>query len=130
MCRQWSGRQVFTAPDRFSPYYQYSDTPSGTYWCAAFIDSGRERGFAITLGAPYEHSRWFRGRDTTRRMKSSCPDGECCQRPPAGLAARWEGMAWPSARAHSHVLLALPSGSFPGVDETDVFEFLDRHVTD
>jgi XRE family transcriptional regulator, fatty acid utilization regulator len=130
MCRQWSGRQVFTAPDRFSPYYQYSDTPSGTYWCAAFIDSGRERGFAITLGAPYEHSRWFRGRDTTRRMKSSCPDGECCQRPPAALASRWEGMAWPSARAHSHVLLALPSGGFPGVDETDIFEFLDRHAAD
>ena len=130
MCRQWSGRQVFGAPDRFSPYFQYSDTPSGTYWCAAFIDSGRERGFAITLGAPYEHSRWFRGRDSTIRMKSSCPDGECCQRPPAALAARWQGVAWPSARAHSHVLLALPSGSFPGVDETDVFEFLDRHAAD
>ena len=128
MCRQWSGRQVFSAPDRFSPYYQYSDTPSGTYWCAAFVESGREHGFAITLGAPYEHSPWFRGRDTTRRMKSSCPDGECCQRPPAALAARWEGVAWPSARAHSHVLLALPSGSFPGVDETDVLEFLDRHA--
>jgi len=25
------------------------------------------------------------------------------------------------------VLLALPSGSFPGVDEADVYEFLDRH---
>jgi predicted transcriptional regulator/transcriptional regulator with XRE-family HTH domain len=128
MCRQWSGRQVFTAPDRFSPYYQYSDTPSGTYWCTALIDSGRERGFAITLGARYEGSRWFRGRDTTVRTTSACPSGECCQRPPAALAARWEGMAWPSARAHSHVLLALPSGSFPGVDEADVFEFLDRHA--
>jgi predicted transcriptional regulator/DNA-binding XRE family transcriptional regulator len=130
MCRQWSGRQVFAAPDRFSPYFQYSDTPSGTYFCNAFIDSGRERGFAITLGAPYEHSRWFRGRETTARTRSSCPDGECCQRPPAALAARWEGVAWPSARAHSHVLLALPSGSFPGVDQTDVFEFLDRHASD
>jgi XRE family transcriptional regulator, fatty acid utilization regulator len=129
MCRQWSGRQVFAAQDRFSPYYQYSDTPSGTYWCQALVDSGRERGFAITLGAPYEHSRWFRGRDTTIRMQSRCPDPDCCQHPPAALAARWDGMAWPSARAHSHVLLALPSGSFPGVDETDVFEFLDRHVT-
>jgi predicted transcriptional regulator/DNA-binding XRE family transcriptional regulator len=129
MCRQWSGRQVFAAQDRFSPYYQYSDTPSGTYWCQALVDSGRERGFAITLGAPYEHSRWFRGRDTTTRMQSRCPDPDCCQRPPAALAARWDGMAWPSARAHSHILLALPSGSFPGVDETDVFEFLDRHVT-
>jgi XRE family transcriptional regulator, fatty acid utilization regulator len=130
MCRQWSGRQVFAAPDRFSPYYQYSDTPSGTYWCQALVDSGRERGFAITLGAPYEHSRWFRGRDTTVRMQSRCPDPDCCQRPPAALAARWDGMAWPSARAHSHILVALPSGSFPGVDETDVFEFLDRHVTE
>jgi XRE family transcriptional regulator, fatty acid utilization regulator len=128
MCKQWSGRQVFTATDRFSPHHQYSDTPSGTYWCTALVDSGRERGFAITLGVPYEHSRWFRGRDTTKRSSSACPDGDCCQHPPAALAARWDGMAWPSARAHSHVLLALPSGSFPGVDETDVYEFLDRQA--
>src|ERR1039457_2068618 len=58
MCRQWSGRQVFYASDRYSPYYQYSDTPSGTYWCVAFVDPGRERGSAITLGVPHEHSRW------------------------------------------------------------------------
>jgi XRE family transcriptional regulator, fatty acid utilization regulator len=130
MCRQWSGRQVFTADDRFSPYYQYSDTPSGTYWCAAFVDQSRERGFAITLGVPFEHSRWFRGRETLIRRTSACPDGECCQRPPAALAARWEGRAWPSARAHSHILSALPTGSFPGVDEADVFNFLERHEKD
>jgi XRE family transcriptional regulator, fatty acid utilization regulator len=130
MCRQWSGRQVFTADDRFSPYYQYSDTPSGTYWCAAFVDQSRERGFAITLGVPFEHSRWFRGRETTIRRTSACPEGECCQRPPAALAARWEGRAWPSARAHSHILSALPTGSFPGVDEADVFNFLERHEKD
>ncbi|HEY2549586.1 MAG TPA: helix-turn-helix domain-containing protein [Streptosporangiaceae bacterium] len=127
MCRQWSGRQVFSASDRFSPHYQYSDTPSGTYWCVASVDAGSERGFAITFGVPYEHSRWFRGRDTTQRFSSSCPDPACCQRPPASLAARWQGKAWPSARAHSHILLALPTGSFPGVDDTDVFAFLDRH---
>jgi predicted transcriptional regulator/transcriptional regulator with XRE-family HTH domain len=127
MCRQWAGRQVFSCADRFSPYYQYTDTPSGTYWCVAHIDPGRERGFAITLGIPYEHSRWFRGRETTNRRSSRCPDRDCCQRPPVGLAAHWEGMAWPSARAHSHILSALPTGSFPGVDETDVYEFLDRH---
>src|SRR5712691_10149659 len=127
MCRKWSGRQVFTAEDRFSPYYQYSDTPSGTYWCAAFVDQSREHGFAITLGVPFEHSRWFRGRETTRRVTSACPDGECCQRPPARLAARWDGLAWPSARAHSHILSALPRGSFPGVDEADVYAFLEKH---
>ncbi len=127
MCRHWSGRQVFSSPDRFSPHYQYSDTPSGTYFCVAQIDPGIQRGFAITLGVTYEQSRWFRGRDTTTRMVSACPSPQCCQRPPARLAERWEGMAWPSARAHSHVLSALPTGSFPGVDQGDVYEFLERH---
>ena len=92
MCRQWSGRQVFTADDRFSPYYQYSDTPSGTYWCAAFVDQSGERGFAITLGVPFEHSRWFRGRETTiRRTGRSARTGTAAsaRRPrwrPAGRA--------------------------------------------
>jgi predicted transcriptional regulator len=130
MCRQWSGRQVFSSADRFSPLYQYSDTPSGTYLCVAHIDPGRERGFAITLGVRYEQSRWFRGRETTRRTVSGCPSPECCQRPPADLAERWEGMAWPSARAHSHILSALPTGSFPGVDQGEVYEFLERHASE
>src|SRR5712691_5648149 len=130
MCRFWSGRQVFSAADRFSPHYQYSDTPCGTYWCVASVDPGSERGYAITLGVPFDDARWFRGRDTTKRTKSGCPDPACCQRPPARLAARWDGMAWPSARAHSHILSALPSGSFPGVDEADVYAFLERHEQD
>jgi predicted transcriptional regulator/DNA-binding XRE family transcriptional regulator len=128
LCRQWSGRQVFGAADRFSPYCQYSDTPSGTYFCVAQVDPRAELGFAITLGVPFEHSRWFRGREATTRVRSACPDGECCSRPPAALAERWEGQAWPSARAHSHILSALPAGSFPGVDDADIYEFLDRHA--
>src|SRR5487761_924059 len=65
MCRQWSGRRVFSAPDRFSPHYQYSDTPAGTYFCVAQVDPrADERGYAISLGVPFEHSRWFRGRET------------------------------------------------------------------
>jgi len=127
LCREWSGRQVFGAADRFSPYFQYSDTSSGTYFCVAQVDPRAERGFAITLGVPFEHSRWFRGREATTRRRSACPDGECCSRPPAALAERWEGQAWPSARAHSHILSALPAGSFPGVDDADIYEFLDRH---
>ncbi len=128
LCRQWSGRQVFGAADRFSPYCQYSDTPSGTYFCVAQVDPRAERGFAITLGVPFEHSRWFRGREVTTRRRSACPDGECCSRPPAALSERWEGQAWPSARAHSHILSALPAGSFPGVDDADIYEFLDRQA--
>jgi predicted transcriptional regulator/DNA-binding XRE family transcriptional regulator len=128
LCRQWSGRRVFGAADRFSPYCQYTDTPSGTYFCIAQVDPRADHGFAITLGVPFEHSRWFRGREATTRTRSGCPDGECCSRPPAALAARWEGQAWPSARAHSHILAALPAGSFPGVDDADIYEFLDQHA--
>jgi len=129
MCRQWSGRQVFTAADRYSPHYQYSDTLAGTYFCVAQVDlKAGDTGFAITLGVPFDHSRWFRGRESTIRTRSRCPDGDCCQRAPAALAGRWEGMAWPSARAHSHVLSVLPSGAFPGVDDVDIYEFLDRHA--
>jgi XRE family transcriptional regulator, fatty acid utilization regulator len=127
MCRFWSGRQVFSAADRFSPHHQYSDTPSGTYWCVAAVDAGSDHAYAITFGVKFDDARWFRGRDTTRRTKSACPDPACCQRPPLDLAARWDGMAWPSALAHSHILSALPSGSFPGVDEADIYAFLDRH---
>jgi len=131
MCRQWSGRRVFAAADRYSPHYQYSDTPSGTYFCVAQVDpSANDAGYAITLGVPFDHSRWFRGREATTRTRSRCPDGDCCQRAPAALAERWEGMAWPSARAHSHVLSVLPSGAFPGVDDVDIYEFLDRHSGD
>src|SRR6201996_2040438 len=130
LCRQWSGRRVFGAADRFSPYCQYSDTPSGTYFCVAQVDPRADRGFAITLGVPFEHSRWFRGREATTRTRSACPDGECCSRPPVALAERWEGQAWPSARAHSHILSALPAGSLPGVDDAAIYEFLDQHARD
>ncbi|MEV7006761.1 helix-turn-helix domain-containing protein [Streptosporangium sp. NPDC051022] len=128
MCLQWSGRQVFRSPDRFSVFYQYSDSPTGTYFCVAHVDPSRERDFAITLGVPYRESRWFRGRETTNRTRSGCPSGDCCRRPPAELAQRWDGYAWPSARGNSHVLAALPPGSFPGVDEADVYTFLERHA--
>ncbi len=131
MCRQWSGRQVFGASDRYSPYYQYSDTPSGTYFCVAQVDpKADEKGYAISFGVPFSDSRWFRGRESPIRTKSLCPDGECCQRAPAALAERWEGQAWPSARAHSHILSVLPSGAFPGVDDVDIYEFLDRHAAE
>jgi hypothetical protein len=119
---------VFSAADRFMAHHQYTDTPAGTYFCVAYVDPTQERNFAITLGTTYAESRWFRGRDTPHRATSGCPTGDCCQHPPAELAKRWAGQVWPSARAHSHVLAALPPGSFPGVDETDVYAFLDRQA--
>ena len=120
---------MFAATDPYSIYYQYTDTPAGTHFCVSHVDPGRERDFAITLGVPYRESQWFRGQETAHRATSRCPDPGCCRRPPAELTQRWEGMSWPSARAPSHVLATLPPGSVPGVDDTEVYAFLERHAT-
>jgi transcriptional regulator with XRE-family HTH domain len=128
MCRNWAGRRVFDTPDRYSLYYQYTDTPGGTHFCVAHVDPGRERDVAVTLGVPYAHSQWFRGQETAHRAASRCPDPACCRRPAPELARRWQQQSWPSARAPSHVLATLPPGAFPGVDETEVYSFLERHA--
>lgn len=127
MCRYWAGRRVFASTDPHAPYYQYTDTPTGTHWCVAYVAPGRGHQFAVTVGVPHTDARWFRGRDTTHRATSRCPTGECCLLPPAELARQWEDVAWPSTSLHSHALAAFPSGYFPGVDETDVYRFLERH---
>lgn len=127
-CRQWAARQVFAGRRGSATRYQYTDTTAGTFFSVAHVDAA-DADIAITVGVPYAESRWFRGRDTGERTRSGCPaDDRCCRRPPPELAARWERRAWPSARAHSHLLGALPPGTFPGVDDTDVYLFLDRHA--
>jgi predicted transcriptional regulator/DNA-binding XRE family transcriptional regulator len=127
VCRYWTARVVFDQPDLSTAYQQYTDTNSGTYWCTAVIDRTSAGLFSVSVGVPYADVKWMRGRETTERSKSRCPDPTCCALPPAELADRWEGMAWPSARVHSHLLAAMPPGVFPGVDQTDVLSFLDRH---
>ncbi|THJ65793.1 helix-turn-helix domain-containing protein [Arthrobacter echini] len=126
-CRRWTSRVVFDVPDKFRAYNQYTDTPSGTYWCTARTERAASGEFSLSIGVPYAQVKWFRGRDTDIRGKSSCPDESCCRRPPSELAREWAGHAWPSARAHSHLLAAMPPGAFPGVDETEVYAFLAAH---
>ena len=128
VCRKWSARQVFEEPDRFSPFHQYTDKPTGTYWCTSRIESGSGGDFSISVGTPFAHVKWFRGRETTRRGSSTCPDPACCQDAPPELAARWADAARPQARIHSSLLAALPRESFPGVDRTEVYAFLERHA--
>jgi predicted transcriptional regulator/DNA-binding XRE family transcriptional regulator len=127
VCRYWAARAVFAAADRYASHYQYTDMGRGTYWCTTHVERTAEGDFAIDVGVPFAHVKWFQGRETTNRARSSCPDPSCCRRPPAELAERWAEHAWPSARVHSHLLAALPPGTFPGVDDTDVYTFLDRH---
>jgi transcriptional regulator with XRE-family HTH domain/predicted transcriptional regulator len=129
VCRWWAAREAFTRGDRAAESYQYTDTPAGTFWDSMQTGTAADgRRFSITVGVPYSHAKWFRGRDTHARQASTCPDPACCQRPPAELAQRWEGSSWPSARMHQQILAALPRGVFPGVDDTDVYRFLDRHA--
>ncbi len=128
LCRHWATRQAFLSEDRFAIHYQYTDTPAGTYWCSTHVEAGREPHHAVTVGVRFDDAQWFRGRDTDRRSVSLCPDESCCRRPSSEHAGRWDGAVWPSPRAHSHVLAALPAGTFPGVDLTEVYDFLERHA--
>lgn len=130
ICKHWTSRTVFDHRDVAGEFHQYTDTPSGTYWCSAQTGSGTSGEFSITLGVPFAQAKWFRGRDTTSRTVSTCPDESCCRRPPRGLAGRWRDASWPSATMHTHVLSPLPSGTFPGVDDAEVYAFLEAHAPD
>ena len=124
-CRHWTSRTVFQEKTPGVSFYQYTDTPGHTYWSSAQTEQTSSGHFSVSVGVKFADSKWFRGRETTHRRSSTCPDPKCCKEPAAALAEKWAGYAWPSAHAHSHLLAALPPGTFPGVDTTEVFEFLD-----
>ena len=123
-CRYWTCREVFGTSDRFRPFNQYTDTIVGTYWCTAVVEPSQSALFSLSVGIPFEQARWFRGADTAERSQSNCPDPTCCRTPSAELQAQWAGHAWPAARTNAHMLAAMPPGSFPGVDDVAVYEFL------
>ncbi|ACQ81844.1 transcriptional regulator, XRE family [Beutenbergia cavernae DSM 12333] len=127
-CRHWAARTVFDHGERAGEFHQYTDTPSGTYWCSAQAGEGTDGEFSITIGVPFDAARWFRGRETASRSTSTCPDERCCRLPSADLASRWADASWPSAKMHAHILSPLPRGTFPGVDDVEVYEFLDAHA--
>lgn len=123
-CRYWTSRQVFSVADHLGAFPQYTDTPAGTFWSAAVVEPTSTGFYSLTVGVPFDDAKWFRGRETSARTRSTCPDPQCCRLPSADLEAAWGGQAWPAARANAHLLAAMPSGAFPGVEEVQVFEFL------
>ncbi|WP_392508337.1 helix-turn-helix domain-containing protein [Naumannella halotolerans] len=127
-CRYWTSRMIFTVPDTFNAYNAYTDTSTGTYWCTARTEHSDQGTFSTCLGVPYVHAKWFRGRETTERSTSRCPDPSCCQAAPDDLRRDWEGQFLPSSSAHTHLLATLPPGAFPGIDEAEVYGFLSRHA--
>ncbi len=127
VCRNWAARSALRRTNRTTEFYQYTDTPGGTFWCATQTGKTAAGEFSITMGVPFNDAKWFRGRDTQTRGVSRCPDESCCRVPDSSLADRWADRAWPSAKLHAHILSPLPSGHFPGVDENEVYEFLESH---
>ncbi|MCU1405212.1 MAG: family transcriptional regulator [Glaciihabitans sp.] len=128
VCRRWSARVAFTRTNRTTEFYQYTDTPEGTFFESTQTGVSGADEFSITIGVPFAHAKWFRGRGTTNREQSRCPDESCCRRPSTELADRWSGRAWSSAKLHAHILSPLPSGTFPGVDDQELYAFLEAHA--
>ncbi|KRA22158.1 XRE family transcriptional regulator [Microbacterium sp. Root61] len=128
VCRKWSARSAFGEQNRTTEHYQYTDTPAGTFWCSTQTGATDAGEFSVTVGVPFDDAKWFRGRETQKRATSTCPDESCCRRPATDVAARWDGKAWPSARVHMHMFSPLPRGAFPGVDDNEVYSFLERHA--
>lgn len=127
-CREWTSRVIFDVEDHFNPYYQYTDTGNGTYWCTARVEHSSQGAHSVSVGVRFDDTKWFVGRDTTNRRVSRHAVDVCCRRPPAELAERWRDGAWPNVATPRTLLATLPSGSFPGVDTTDVYEFLEAHA--
>ncbi|MCE4025491.1 helix-turn-helix domain-containing protein [Microbacterium sp. Au-Mic1] len=127
-CRRWTSRVVFEEEDRFNPYYQYTDTGNGTYWCTARVEPSSEGLHSVSVGVRFDDTKWFIGRETPNRGVSKHSVEVCCRRAPADLEARWREQSWPNVRTPRTLLATLPTGAFPGVDTTDVYEFLEAHA--
>ncbi|MFH8249110.1 helix-turn-helix domain-containing protein [Microbacterium sp. B2969] len=127
-CRKWTSRVVFDVDDHFNPYYQYTDTGNGTYWCTARVELSSEGAHSISVGVRFDDTKWFLGRDTPNRGVSKHSVEVCCRRAPADLEAAWREQSWPNVRTPRTLLATLPTGAFPGVDTTDVYEFLEAHA--
>ena len=127
LCAELGGRAVFESDDRYSRHYQFVDTPNGTFFEVSHVLVD-DRDHSVTIGTPFESSRWFRGRDTTVQATSRCPDGVCCTTPNPTLAAKWVGNVYTSVHEQPQILAVSPTSALPGVDEAALYEFLESRA--
>ena len=74
VCRNWTARTVFDVEDRFSPWYQYTDTSTGTFWCTSRIEKAKEGEYSVSVG------RAVRAREVVPRPRDRQP----CREPLPG----------------------------------------------
>ncbi len=127
LCRRWGARATQDSADHFDTHHQYTDTSAGTFFCITHVEAGREPANAITLGVRFNDARWFRGRDTENRTRSSCPDPTCCRLPSADLADRWKNKVIVSARSQARILRLLAPDPYPELDMPEVLTVVDAH---
>jgi len=82
----------------------------------------------VTVGTPFEHARWFRAATPPGVRCPAAPTPTVAGAPPPTWSAAGRAAPGRAARVHSHLLAALPPGTFPGVDAQDVYEFLERRA--
>ena len=119
---------TFESQDRFGTHQQYTDMPSGTYFCSTHVEAGRTPSHAITIGVRFDDARWFRGRDTENRETSTCPDPSCCRAPSGDLADKWAGNVMVSARSQSRILGLMAPDPYPELDMPEVLTVVDGHA--
>ncbi len=128
LCQHWGSRVTFRSPDRFNTHHQYTDTPTGTFFCTTHIETGVDPLRAVTLGVPFKDAKWFRGRDTENRMTSKCPDPACCRTPPLELSDRWANKIVVSARSQDRILGLMAPDPYPDLDMAEVFTVVESHT--
>jgi transcriptional regulator with XRE-family HTH domain/predicted transcriptional regulator len=127
LCRRWGARVTFDSQDRFGTHHQYTDTPTGTFFCTTHVEAGREPARAITLGVGFDDARWFRGRDTENRKISTCPDPSCCRVPSPELSERWADHVIVSARSQERILGLMAPDPYPELDMPEVLGLVETH---
>ena len=129
VCRRWSARRAFARTNRTTEFYQYTDTPQGSFFESTQIGTSSVRRVLDHAGRAVRRLEVVpRPGDDHGASSRRCPDASCCKRPPAELAQHWKSRAWTSAKVHAHIFSPLPSGTFPGVDDRELYEFLETHA--
>ena len=54
VCRKFQARAAFTQQNRTNEHHQYTDTPSGTFWCSTQTGVSTDGEFSITVGVPFD----------------------------------------------------------------------------